>query len=134
LPRSRPTRAGDEPAEATVLGFGSFYEGRLAANALSGTGAPAAQLSDRLRQAIVRIIDPASCAASGVSQICAGAGPETNCVGDSGGPLVVEAADRRDRIVGIVSEGSGCAAARPVTIYTRVSVYAPWIAATIGGR
>ncbi|MBV9883202.1 MAG: serine protease [Sphingomonadaceae bacterium] len=128
-----PARPAADPAEATVLGFGSFYEGRLAANALSRTGAPAAQLSDRLRQAVVRLVDPASCAAA-ASQICAGAGPETDCVGDSGGPLVVEGADRTDRIAGIVSDGSGCAAARPVTIYTRVSAYADWIAATLAGR
>jgi secreted trypsin-like serine protease len=133
-------REPDEPDRATVLGFGSFYEGRLAANALSRSGAPAAQLSDRLRQAAVRVVDPAACAArlgaagSAANLICAGAGPEATCVGDSGGPLVVEEADRTDRVAGIVSFGSGCAAERPVTVYTRVSAYAGWIAATIRGR
>lgn len=135
-------READAPAQATVLGFGSFYEGRLAANAVSRTGAPTAQLSDHLRQAAVRLVDPAACAArlgageaaAGAYRICAGAGPEATCVGDSGGPLVVEAADRTDRVAGIVSFGSGCAAERPVTVYTRVSAYAGWIAAVIRGR
>jgi secreted trypsin-like serine protease len=134
-------RPGPDSARATVLGFGSFYEGRLAASALTRTGAPAAQTSDRLRQAVVRLVDPAACAAQiggaeaiGASRICAGAGPDTTCVGDSGAPLVVEGADRTDRIAGIVSFGSGCAAASPVTVYTRVSAYAGWIAATIRGR
>ena len=134
--------APDEPEQATVLGFGSFYEGRLAANALSAGGTPTAQLSDRLRQAAVHLVAPAACAAEfgaaggagGAYRICAGAGPEATCVGDSGAPLIVEGADRTDRVAGIVSLGSGCAAARPVTIYTRVSAYAGWIAATIGGR
>jgi secreted trypsin-like serine protease len=134
-------RPGPDSARATVLGFGSFYEGRLAASALTRTGAPAAQTSDRLRQAVVRLVDPAACAAQlggaeaiGASRICAGAGPDTTCVGDSGAPLVVEGADRTDRVAGIVSFGSGCAAASPVTVYTRVSAYAGWIAATIRGR
>jgi secreted trypsin-like serine protease len=130
-------RPASDPAAATVLGFGSFYEGRLAANALSRTGAPAAQLSDRLRQAAVRLVSPPVCAemlgiggeATGAYQICVGA-----CVGDSGGPLVVEGGDGVDRLVGVVSFGSGCAAERPVTVYTRVSVYAGWIADTIRDR
>jgi len=127
---------------ATVLGFGSFYEGRLAANALSRTGAPVSQISDRLRQASVRTVDPAACAARlgpggaaiGAYQICAGGGSDATCVGDSGGPLVVEGADRTDRVAGIVSFGSGCAAEHPVAVYTRVSAYAGWISATIRGR
>jgi secreted trypsin-like serine protease len=132
----------DDPEQATVLGFGSFYEGRLAANAFSASGAPASQVSDRLRQAAVRLVVPAACAArlgaggeaGGAYRICAGAGPEATCVGDSGAPLVVEGADHADRVAGIVSLGSGCAAERPVTIYTRVSAYAGWIAATLHGR
>jgi secreted trypsin-like serine protease len=135
-----PEAAADS-GQGTVLGFGSFYEGRLAANALTRTGAPAAQTSDRLRQAVVRLIDPASCAAQLGSAdglhgplICAGSGPDATCVGDSGAPLIVEGADRKDRVAGIVSLGSGCANARPVTVYTRVSAYAGWIAATIRGR
>ena len=124
------------------MGFGSFYEGRLAANALSRTGAPTAQVSDRLRQAEVRLIDPATCAArlnigggaAGNPRICAGAAAGEACIGDSGGPLIVEAADRSDRLAGIVSFGSGCAVAEPVILYTRVAAYSAWIAATIGNR
>jgi secreted trypsin-like serine protease len=133
--------AAADPERATVLGFGSFYEGRLAANALSRTGAPVSQLSDRLRQAAVRLIDAETCAArlggaatAGNYRICAAAGPDATCVGDSGGPLIVEAADRSDRVAGIVSSGSGCASERPVTVYTRVSAYSGWIAATVRGR
>lgn len=131
-----------DPDLATVLGFGSFYEGRLAANATLGTGAPAAQVSDALRQAAVRTIVPADCAArlgiggaaTGATQICAGAGARETCVGDSGGPLVVEAAGGADRVAGIVSFGSGCAAPLPVTVYTRVSAYAEWIERIVAGR
>lgn len=135
------SRPGPDPAQGTVLGFGSFYEGRLAANALTASGAPASQASDRLRQAVVRLINPAACTAQlggteaiGAGRICAGAGPDATCVGDSGAPLVVEGADRTDHVAGIVSLGSGCANARPVTVYTRVSAYAGWITATLRGR
>lgn len=135
-------RPAAEPGRATVLGFGSFYEGRLAANALSRTGAPSSQVSDRLRQAAVPLVEPAACAArlgigggaTGATRICAGAGADESCVGDSGGPLVAEGADRADRLIGVVSFGSGCARDLPVTVYTRVSAYAGWIAGTIGGR
>jgi len=133
------TRGPADPASVTVLGFGAFYEGRLAANATLRTGAPAAQVSDRLRQALLRTIAPTTCAemlgvggeATGAHQICAGAGRDETCVGDSGGPLIAE--DRgTDRVMGLVSFGSGCAGDLPVTVYTRVSAYAGWIADTIG--
>jgi secreted trypsin-like serine protease len=55
-------------------------------------------------------------------------------VGDSGGPLIIDGDDSTDRVAGIVSFGSGCSVARPVTVYTRVSAYAGWIAETIRGR
>jgi secreted trypsin-like serine protease len=132
-------RGRADPARATVLGFGAFYEGRLAASATLRTGALASQLSDRLRQAAVRTIAPAACAerlgiggeATGTYQICAGAGRGETCVGDSGGPLIAEQGGA-DRLIGLVSFGSGCAGDLPATVYTRVSAYAGWIADTVG--
>ena len=128
-----------DPAQAVVLGFGSLYEGSLARNATLRSGALAAQLSDQLRQAAVRTIPARACAdrlrlrgaATGDYQICAGAGRDETCIGDSGGPLVAEAADGTDRVIGVVSFGSGCAGELPVTVYTRVSAHARWIAETM---
>jgi len=114
-------RTPRDPAGGIVLGFGSFYEGRFAASALSRTGAPLAQLSERLRQAPVRLVD---CATAGTETICV-----SGCLGDSGGPLIVA-----DRLAGVASFGSGCAAAAPTTVYTRVSAYADWIAAVLANR
>ena len=132
--------AGAAPdASATALGFGSFYEGRLAGRALSATGAPTAQVSDRLRRAEVRLVDAARCAdglavGAGEGWLCAAAPADAACVGDSGGPLVDEAAEGADRLLGIVSDGSGCAVAQPLVVYTDVAAYAGWIAATVEGR
>ena len=128
-----------DPAQATVLGFGAFYEGSLARTARLRTGALASQLSDRLRQAAVRTIAPQACAqrlgiggaGTGAFQICAGAGRDETCIGDSGSPLVAEGPGGADRVIGVVSFGSGCADELPVTVYTRVSAYAGWIAETM---
>ncbi len=133
------TGARADPAEATVLGFGALYEGSLARTATLRNGALASQLSSRLRQAAVRTIAPRACAerlgiggeATGTFQICAGAGRDETCIGDSGGPLVAEGPGASDRVIGVVSFGSGCAGDLPVTVYTRVSAYAGWIAETM---
>ena len=117
-----------DPAGATVLGFGSFYEGRLAANALSPGGMPASQVSDRLREASVRLV---GCTPGDDRRICATGAPAEACIGDSGGPLIVEGPDR---LAGILSFGSGCAVGEPVAVYTRVSAYSAWIAETIAAR
>lgn len=118
--------AARDPADGVVLGFGSFYEGRFAASALSRSGAPSAQLSERLRQAAVRRGD---CAAAGTETVCV-----SGCLGDSGGPLIVAGPGGADRLAGVASFGSGCAAASPTTVYTRVSAYADWIAAVLANR
>ena len=131
--------ARTDPAQATVLGFGALYEGSLARTARLRNGALASQVADRLRQALVRTIAPRACAerlgvggaATGDVQICAGTGRDETCVGDSGSPLVAEGPGGVDRVIGLVSFGTGCAEDLPVTVYTRVSAYAGWIAETM---
>jgi len=128
-----------DPPQATVLGFGALYEGSLARTARLRNGALASQVAERLRQALVRTIAPRACAerlgvggaATGDVQICAGTGRDETCVGDSGSPLVAEGPGGVDRVIGVVSFGTGCAEDLPVTVYTRVSAYAGWIAETM---
>ena len=133
-------RSPDDPPSATALGFGSFYEGALAANALTGSGAPASQVSDRLRRSRLALVHFAECTGLGAPEpaldftICTAATPAEACVGDSGGPLIAEAAEGPDRLVGVLSFGSGCAVAEPRVAYTRVAPYADWIAGTIAGN
>jgi secreted trypsin-like serine protease len=135
-----PGAGAGDPATATVVGFGSYFEGELAGQALTASGAPASQLSDRLRRAQVRELAPDRCATLlggrtvGEGQICAGAGPRDACVGDSGAPLVIPHGGDEALLIGLVSLGSGCAVPDPVVVYTRVAAYVPWIAATIAAR
>lgn len=136
--------AGTGDGRATVIGFGSFYEGRLAGRALSPTGAPVSQVSDRLRQSDVAVVDPARCAARlriggeaiAADPLCTGGAAEAAgaCLGDSGGPLVAGRDEASDRLVGIVSFGSGCAVASPLVVYTRVAVHSRWIESIIAER
>jgi secreted trypsin-like serine protease len=50
----------------------------------------------------------------------------TTCQADGGSPLVLDTLDG-PRLVGVASEGTGCASPSPPQIYTRVSSYLEWI-------
>jgi uncharacterized repeat protein (TIGR01451 family) len=67
--------------------------------------------------------------------LCAGLawGGRDTCFGDSGGPLMVDDGAGGAFQAGITSFGTGCAIAGFYGVYTRVAVFADWIAATIGG-
>jgi secreted trypsin-like serine protease len=68
----------------------------------------------------------------GATEICAGlpGGRVDSCQGDSGGPLI-QWIGGRPVLVGVVSEGNGCARPDYPGIYTRVSTYVKWIRARI---
>jgi secreted trypsin-like serine protease len=70
----------------------------------------------------------------GGQQICAGlpGGGTDSCYGDSGGPLVKFNINGCPYQVGVVSWGVGCARKDTPGVYTRISAYAPWIAAITG--
>ena len=94
-----------------------------------------------LQQVDLNYLDDSSCSTEyaakyGPGALCAGAlgddgkivAGKDSCQGDSGGPLTREEQRGVRTLVGLVSNGKGCAAAKP-GVYTRVSAYAPWIAA-----
>ncbi|KAF2894686.1 hypothetical protein ILUMI_11487 [Ignelater luminosus] len=96
------------------------------------------ETSNQLRQVKVKVMDNKHCKAKfrkiGGSRfyisprmVCAGwkKGGKDACQGDSGGPLVYN-----DSQIGIVSWGIACATPTP-GVYTRVSLFAGWIANVI---
>ena len=104
--RGNPSAAGARraaPRRPCSASAASTRAGSPPMRSLS-SGAPAAQVSDRLRQAAVRD-DRArglrgaarrTCGARPrASQLCAAAGARETCVGDSGAPLIVEERRRR---------------------------------------
>jgi len=128
---------GADLRRATVVGFAALYEGMLAL--VADQRIRAYPLTSPLRQGAVLPLPAAACterlggagAGIGPAQLCAGAGPAETCIGDSGGPLVAEGPGGIDRVVGLVSFGTGCAVDLPVTVYTRVAAHAGWIAETM---
>ncbi len=97
------------------------------------------QFPDVLRFVELPLVSNAVCAEASQpglteAQLCAGLaeGGVDSCQGDSGGPLVVPDGLGGYIQVGVVSFGSGCAAANDYGVYTRVSSYIPWIAGNIG--
>jgi secreted trypsin-like serine protease len=108
----------------TVSGWGAEAEG----------GRPVR----RLMMAEVSYIGPERCNSAGsydgsISEkmLCAGHDHALRdaCQWDSGGPLVVGAggAPGAARLVGVVSQGTGCARPEKYGIYTRISRFAKWI-------
>lgn len=51
------------------------------------------------------------------------------CKADSGGPLMTQGLDTT--VVGVVSTGVGCARPQLPGLYTRISHFLDWIAATV---
>ena len=70
------------------------------------------------------------------SALCAaGAEGQQACSGDSGGPLVYFSdADRRPRVIGVVSSGFRCGEEGRVSRYTRVAAARAWIDRVMSGR
>ncbi|CAF1292599.1 unnamed protein product [Adineta steineri] len=68
-------------------------------------------------------------------QLCAGvsAGGKDTCQGDSGGPLMMFTSSNQWVIVGLTSNGLGCAEAAYSGIYTRVATFVSWINTNTNG-
>ncbi|XP_069965362.1 trypsin alpha-like [Bactrocera oleae] len=104
-------------ASAVVSGWGTLSSGSRS-------------IPRQLQYVGVDIIDRSRCASSSFrygsevkpGMVCAAAIGKDACQGDSGGPLVSGGV-----LVGVVSWGYGCAAARYPGVYTDVPTYHSWI-------
>jgi secreted trypsin-like serine protease len=106
--------------------------GRLASAPRQGVGGVTQRNPPELQEAKLKHIGDAKCKAFypnwGPGMMCVGAAGtgRDSCQGDSGGPLVRQ--EGRERVlVGIVSNGYGCAYKDMPAAYTRVSYYLDWI-------
>jgi TPR repeat protein len=105
------TAASASSSTADLLAAKLLLESQAQCNALSGL--PRSQWNTKL------------CAA--------GDNREQACKGDSGGPLITyEDADRRPRVIGVVSSGNSCGQTGKASRYIRVSAALDWIVATMG--
>jgi secreted trypsin-like serine protease len=103
-----------------------------AVEAISGWGATTqgGALSDQLQEALVPIVDDATCGGAlsygarfkPAVMVCAGfmQGGVDTCQGDSGGPMQAPLAAGGYRLVGITSWGDGCAQPNKPGVYVRV--------------
>ena len=107
-----------------------------------GQTAPGSLPSNTLLETMLPVVDTATCNTAGTllgtvtdSMICMGyVGGETGgCHGDSGGPLVVpgNAFSNGWRQIGVVSWGVGTYCSS-YTVFSRLSVLAPWITGVVG--
>lgn len=60
-----------------------------------------------------------------------GQGGKDSCQGDSGGPLWMTDFKNTAYLVGVVSNGQGCALPKYPGVYTRISHYINWITKAI---
>ncbi|KAM5126546.1 chymotrypsin-like elastase family member 3B [Mantella aurantiaca] len=95
-----------------------------------------------LQEAVLPVVDYERCSQpdwwgsyADPSLLCAGGYGEDACNSDSGGPLNCQAEDGRWYIDGVVSFGSGiCGTLKKPTVFTRVSLFTPWIGEVISNH
>ena len=136
-------RPAAEPGQATVLGFGSFYEGRLARERrVADRRARRRNSPTGCGRRSCAVVDPGLRGAAGHRRSGDRHSPDLRRRAAPTRPASAIRARRwssrgRPHRPGgrrSSASASGCAADRPVTVYTRVSAYAGWIAETIRGR
>jgi secreted trypsin-like serine protease len=133
----------DDPGDDSCLrvaGFGSSAGGQ-SAKLWPGRGHSLSAPEPQLLAANLPIVPLDACKTLYAGDIidggklCAGylAGGKDSCQGDSGGPLVAFDPYGRRVVVGIVSWGEGCAAAKAPGVYTRVSANSAFLKANVPG-
>ncbi|CAF3754548.1 unnamed protein product [Rotaria sp. Silwood1] len=105
-----------------------------------GTMSESGSSPTSLQQVSLKIIDRQASTCSNLIhdwqvQLCAGVpnGNKDTCYGDSGGPLMMFTSNKQWVLVGITSNGVGCAQAEYSGVYTRVAAFENWINSKING-
>ncbi len=131
----RPVSADDE---VTTTGWGATSARRPGAPMALAADGSVERMSPTLKELSLSVRNIAACSGRGMEAygaairvgrvLCVLPPPGTgDCNGDSGGPLVRAEGGGKFVLVGLVSQGRGCAMGRP-SLYTKVSEYRLWIA------
>ncbi|XP_076033757.1 enteropeptidase-like [Oratosquilla oratoria] len=109
----------------TLVGWGQLFEvGRIFPDTLQEVQIPLISTVECRKRTVFiplyRITD---------AMFCAGydRGGRDACLGDSGGPLMCQEPDGRWQLVGVTSNGYGCARPHRPGVYTKVVKYLSWI-------
>ena len=139
----KPLGAKDRPIApddtVTATGWGGTVARRPGAPlALAADGRTVVRMSPTLKELNLTVRETAACSGGGLNAyapaistgraLCVEAQPgEGDCNGDSGGPLVRAEGGGRFVLVGLVSQGRGCAMGKP-SLYTDVTKFRKWLA------
>jgi secreted trypsin-like serine protease len=117
-----PTYYTPSGLNCVVTGWGRTFEGGPHADALQEVSVP---IWDNGKCNLPKFY-PGMIHAN---MMCAGyeEGGKDSCQGDSGGPLVCPGSNNQWQLHGIVSWGVGCAREGRPGVYSRVSMFTPWI-------
>ncbi|XP_075232410.1 uncharacterized protein LOC142330835 [Lycorma delicatula] len=109
----------------TVVGWGQLFEvGRIFPDTLQEVQLPVISTTECRKRTLFlplyRVTE---------NMLCAGydRGGRDACLGDSGGPLMCQETDGRWSLLGVTSNGYGCARANRPGVYTKVSNYLSWV-------
>ncbi|XP_039279489.1 LOW QUALITY PROTEIN: uncharacterized protein LOC111052888 [Nilaparvata lugens] len=115
----------------TVVGWGQLFEvGRIFPDTLQEVQLPVISTNECRKRTLYlplyRVTE---------NMFCAGydRGGRDACLGDSGGPLMCQESDDRWSLVGVTSNGYGCARANRPGVYTKVANYLSWVQTSIAG-
>ncbi|MGE4268354.1 MAG: serine protease [Deferribacterales bacterium] len=128
----------DSLSTSTYTGFVTGDDATVAGWGSTAYPATAHSYPTDLMEVDLPIVSNATCSGSYSTitdnMLCAGysSGGKDSCSGDSGGPLFVNDGSS-NIVVGIVSNGTGCALAGYYGVYTRVSQYASWVDGKMSG-
>lgn len=115
-------------ASLMVSGWGSLKEGGRGSDELMGVGVPVVPND---------VCNAADAYAGSITDVmlCAGfrEGGLDSCQGDSGGPAA-GMIDGTPKLVGIVSWGEGCARKLRYGVYSRVSLFVPWVTTSMASN
>lgn len=132
------TRASNVGTAVSVVGLGSTLPS-------SGSTSTDIYLPDQLQRVRLGVLDGGWCLAvdsafSAVNQLCVGdlRGGLDSCQGDSGGPVLALLSGgltgwEYTALVGITSNGDGCAQPTKPGIYMRIAAYYSWLLRSVPG-